>query len=167
MALCDKTVWTKPRGEISRRLTSILNEQESADTRRIGQINEQREESVRRRKVKRHVLINYLDNFSIFFVIGRLTMRWPGIRPRMLPIPRLFKQEYLFANLFFLRAIAHCGLWWGRYGSGRMVSGWWAGSDRRSSCCLVGRFSLLTLVPHGDGTMLIQRRFQRAFNASE
>ena len=41
------------QAEINRRLTGILNEQESADTRRIGQINEQREESVRRKKTKR------------------------------------------------------------------------------------------------------------------
>jgi hypothetical protein len=41
------------QGEINRRLTGILNEQESADTRRLGQINEQREESVRRKKTKR------------------------------------------------------------------------------------------------------------------
>src|SRR5258708_12888056 len=100
----------------------------------MGKINEKGEERVRRRKVKRHVLINYLDNFSIFFVIGRLTMRWPGIRPRMLPIPRLFKQEYLFANLFFLRAIAHCGLWCVRCGSVRIVAGSRAASDTPSSC---------------------------------
>ncbi len=41
---------SETQSEINRRLTSILNEREAADTSRFGTINEQREENARRKK---------------------------------------------------------------------------------------------------------------------